>query len=183
MVTEEEKISESDPMAQIDEDYTLDLGSILEYLIIYSDNTAMTTLEHRLGGVYDLQNRMNSELGITGFTRLPGETTASETAEMFEGLYNETYLEPETNAFLLDLLENVTESHNDRIKAGVPMDIAVAHKIGTLETTYHDAGIVYGNERDYIIVVLNDHIDPTEAQKKVKTISEITYKYLNLNEE
>lgn len=179
LITSSEKVYSFDPLSKIEGNYEKTIREILYYLIHYSDNTAMTTLEHRLGGVKDLQARMESELGIKGFTRLPGVTNAQITAEVFEGLYSQKYLSKELNDYLISLLKDIISNQNDRIPAGVPDGTEVAHKIGTLNSTYHDAGIVYGEKRDYVIVVLNDDINPATGRDKIRRISEATYNHLN----
>ena len=180
LVTNEEKPYTFDALSARKSPYEISVEETLTYLIKYSDNTAMTTLEHRLGGVDELQTKM-TELGMGGVTRLPGESTSPAVANIFEELYKQEILSKEANDFLLNLLKNITPAQNDRIPAGVPTSIEVAHKIGTLTRTYQDAGIVYGEKNDYLIVVLNEDIEPSIARNKIKKISEVTYQYLNPN--
>lgn len=179
LVTENQIRYSFDPLAKRDLPFEVSVRELLEYLICYSDNTAMTTLEHRLGGVYDLQETYEVDLGIKGITRLPGKTNAKSVAALFRGIYEEKYLDSANNEFLLSLLKDIAPGQNDRIPAGVPEDIEVAHKIGTLDRVYQDAGIVYGQRSDYIIVVLNKDINQGEAREKIQEISEITYRYLS----
>ena len=179
LVTEKQKTYETDPLAKREGNYNITIEELIEYLIVYSDNTAMTTLEHRTGGVYELQDRMSEELGIDGITRIPHKTSAKAVGDIFEGLYNEEYLTRETNEILMNHLKNVAPWFNNRIVAGVPDDIEVAHKIGNLSDVHEDAGIVYSEERDYILVVLNDNIVISEAAETIEEISRVTYGYLN----
>lgn len=179
LVTDAQKPYSFDRLSQRSGSYNIKIKDLLEYLIIYSDNTAMTTLEHRNGGVYQLQSRLQTELSIAGLTRIPHTTTPSAVGAIFEGLYNNQYLTVESNEYLLNLLKNVYEGHNDKIKAGVPEGIGVAHKIGNLTHTNQDAGIVYGETRDFIIVILNKNItDHGEAADKIRQITNVTYESL-----
>jgi len=182
LVTSAEKTYSFDALSKRKGNYEITVKELLRYLIIYSDNTAMSTLEHRQGGIEFIQKKLSEDFQIQSITRLPGKSTAQEFAEVFEKLIKEEYLSHESNEYLLDLLKNVAEIHNDRIKAGVPKGIEVAHKIGNLETTYHDAGIVYGSVRTYVIVVLNDGVDPAVAAAKIRKISKTTYEHLNPTE-
>ncbi|MBD3280657.1 hypothetical protein GF389_03990 [Candidatus Dojkabacteria bacterium] len=179
LVTSAEKPYSFDLLSKREGEYEISVEETLTYLIRYSDNTAMTTLEHRLGGVEQLQADM-AKLGIGGVTRLPGESTAPAVAKMMRALYEQSILTEDSNKFLLNLMKDMAPGQNDRIPAGVPDEIEVAHKIGTLTSTYHDAGIVYGEDNDYLIVVLNEDIEPSTARSKIRRISEVTYNYLNL---
>lgn len=178
LVTDSEKKYDFDVLSEREGNYNISLDSLLDYLIRYSDNTAMTTLEHRFGGVYNLQGRMVNELGVITFTRLPHQVTAKDVASVFQVLYEDDYLSEESRDYLLNLLKTVVPWLNDRIPAGIPEEIEVAHKIGNLEGVHQDAGIVFGKERDYIIVILNKNINPGTAREKVKQIAELSYEYV-----
>lgn len=179
LVTEEQMPYTFDRLAQRKVPYNISINEHLKYLIIYSDNAAMTTLEDRNGGVTEIQDRLVNELGINNITRKPHITTLIAVGGFFEGLYNNQYLSKESNQLLIDLLKNVTSGHNNRIVAGVPEGIDVAHKIGNLNKTHEDAGIVYEEKNDFIIVVLNKDITSKEdAAEKIKKITELTYQTL-----
>lgn len=180
LVTDEQKPYSFDALAKRESPYEISVEETLTYLIKYSDNTAMTTLEHRLGGVDELQAQM-VDLGVGNVTRLPSGSTSPDVANVFRKLYNNEILSEESNTLLLKLLKNIAPAQNDRIPAGLPTDIEVAHKIGTLDATYQDAGIVYGSKNDYLIVVLNENIDTSTARNKISKISKVTYEYLNLS--
>jgi len=155
------------------------LDYLLRYLIKFSDNTAMTALERRFGGVKTLQKQYLEEMNITSFTRLPMEATATDIGRVFELLYTQQYLSEKTTEYLLSLLKSVTPAHNDRIVAGLPEGILAAHKIGTLTETYADAGIVYGDNYDFVIVILNKNIKRDKARKTIQRISEMAYEFHN----
>lgn len=175
----EYKVYTFDALAKREGTYQLSVEELLEYLIIHSDNTAMTTLEHTYGGVFELQTRMAHELGVEDVLRLPHVTKAIAIAEMFNILYDQQILSETSTNHLLDLLKKVLPGHNDRIAAGVPEGIEVAHKIGTLNSTYEDAGIIYGEKRDIAIVILNRNTTPVLARQKIPQITEIVYSQLN----
>lgn len=54
---------------------------------------------------------------------------------------------PELGNLLLDDLKNTI--FDDRIRAGTPENIAVAHKIGNLTGVINDVGIVYSSKGPY----------------------------------
>lgn len=159
------------------------LSKYLEYLIKMSDNTAMLSLEEILGGTKVINKRLQTELEITRFFREPHESTAKEISAIFEKIYKQTYLSPDSNNFLLDLLKHTGNWLQDRIPAGLPKGTEVAHKIGYLYTgkgsAYEDAGIVYNKENDYIIVVVNQDVKEDDARSKIVQISKATYEWFN----
>lgn len=162
------------------------LRTYLDYLIRYSDNTAMTALEDLLGGVDKINQRSKDELGITTFFRLPHMCTAKEIGRIFEMIYNEDFLSKESNDFLIDLLSNIGEWMQNRIPKGIPegANVKIAHKIGDITTEFGaeiaDAGIIYGEKTDFILVVVNKDIQIESAQNKIIKITETTYKYFEL---
>ncbi|MCA9383407.1 serine hydrolase [Candidatus Dojkabacteria bacterium] len=174
LVTPADKPYTFDRLAQIPGSYNMSVSELLRYMIVYSDNTAMITLENRNGGVYALQTRMQQELDITGITRVPHITNAASIAKFYQGIYNQEYLTKENNDYLLDLLKNTAATFDDRIVSGVPAEVEVAHKIGNLNGVYQDAGIVYA-EHEYVIVILNKNTLTTTASSKISQISRIVY--------
>jgi len=178
-LSEKDHQYEFDALAKRGENYNISVDELLYYLIRYSDNTAVNVLERALGGYYTGIELMKSELGVTTFTKDPQEVTAEDIAIIFRGIYKKEYLSKESNDYLFDHLTNVMHWHNDRIAAGVPEGISVAHKIGNLDGIYQDAGIVFGEQRDFIIVVLNENVNGVNAKEIIQKITEITYNYLN----
>ena len=154
------------------------LDELLTYLIVYSDNTAGRVLERIVGGDQKVANKID-QLGLANFSRNPQSVDALSVFKVFEGIYNQSYLSNSSNLFLLHLLKNTCQEHQDRLAESLPQGVEVAHKIGTLETVYQDAGIIYGKSGDYILVVLNRDIKIDQAREKLQQISLVTYNFLN----
>ena len=70
------------------------------------------------------------------------------------------------------------QKFNDGIPAGLPKDVKVAHKTGSITKINHDAAIVYPPKRKpYILVVLTRGIeDEKRANKLIADISRTVYK-------
>lgn len=68
---------------------------------------------------------------------------------------------------------------NDRIPAGLPGDVPVAHKIGTLKGETHDVGIVFLNRRPYILVEMTRGIGEGDAAGAEALISKSVYEYMS----
>jgi beta-lactamase class A len=69
------------------------------------------------------------------------------------------------------------QKFNDGIPAGVPPDVKVSHKTGSITKVNHDAAIVYSpGRKPYVLVVLERGIeDEKRAQKLIADISRIVY--------
>jgi beta-lactamase class A len=66
----------------------------------------------------------------------------------------------------------LAQEFNEGIPAGLPEEIPVAHKTGSITNIYHDAAIVYpAGKSPYILVVLTGGADDEEASRTVAAIS------------
>jgi beta-lactamase class A len=163
----------------------LTLDQYINYMIVQSDNTAMTTIEEILGGTAKINQRSKDELGIKTYFRDPHEATAQEIGNVMFGIYKGKYLSKTSNDYLLNYLKNTGSWLQDRIPAKLPKDkgIEVAHKIGQISTekgcACADAGIVYGEKADFIVVVINEDTTMTSAREKISSITRVTYEMLN----
>ena len=67
-----------------------------------------------------------------------------------------------------------------KIPAGLPEGVLCGNKTGEMDTTENDAAIIYGDECDYILVVLSGGWNSKdEAIGRIKGISGVVYEYLN----
>jgi beta-lactamase class A len=80
-------------------------------------------------------------------------TSAADLALMLGKLYDGSFANKENTEKLLGLMKRQT--HRSGIPAGIN-DGVVADKVGWLDGLLHDAGIVYGENGDYILVVMTD---------------------------
>ena len=148
--------------------------------IVNSDNTATISLEEILGGYGEVNKRTVEELEAEIFFRKPHDARARHVGHVFRGIYNQDYLTVKNNEYLLDLLLNTAGHLQDGIPAGVPAGVEVAHKTGQLPGhAWEDAGIVYGEKTDYVLVILNKRITYATARDKIQRISEVVYQALN----
>jgi beta-lactamase class A len=97
---------------------------LIEYMAQNSDNTAFKIMRQ-----------------IVGET-IVEQITPREVGEIFQKLYQGELINQEDKEELLQFLTKT--NFEDRIPKGVPEEVRVAHKIGTLTGVYSDAGIVYG---------------------------------------
>jgi len=173
------KFYTTDTLYSFDNGTMLSVDTLLHYMICYSDNSAWDMLmDNLLGTTAEIDERIYNELELEYTKRVPFQTTAKEVGEFFNGLYNYKYLSPEYNDYLLDLLCSIIPSQNDRIPAGLPEGTKAAHKIGTWIGIHQDGGIVYSDEYDFIIVVLNKNTSVVEGREIISQITNATWEYL-----
>ncbi len=92
-------------------------------------------------------------------------------------LYLSCFVSPNSSEEILGFLTNSPD--DDRIRAGLPSEVQVAHKIGSFSTiTQSDCGIVYVPNRRYVLCIMLD-TDEKTAAKHIKTLSEMAYKYVS----
>ena len=73
---------------------------------------------------------------------------------------------------MLELMTNTT--FEDRLPRPLPEETRVAHKIGSYESTFSDAGIVFpeeGTGRQYYIVIFSEGASEGEAREAIQDIS------------
>jgi len=183
VLKEENKKYTTDVMYNYETGSTYSISKLLYYMIHYSDNTSWDMLQDNIGTTATIDARFRDELSLEYTRRVPFQTTAREVGQIFEGLYYYRYLNEENSEYLLNLLSDIVALQNDRIPAGVPKGVKVSHKIGNWTGIWQDGGIVYSEERDYVIVVLNKNSTVSSAQTKIKEISRITWDFFHPTEE
>ena len=147
------------------------------YLMNKSDNTSWAMLTRYLGadGIQvDL-----SDIGAydTGYW-IPNTTTANDVLLMLKSVVDPAFTSP---ALSKEMLDSMTDTaFEDRIPAGLPPDVRVAHKIGTYENSFSDAGVVFyegpdGKKHHYFIVLFTEGAGETNARAAIQEISAAAY--------
>lgn len=118
---------------------------------------------------------------------LPSATSTEEVsprlyAQLFRVLYGSTYLPRDWSEQVLSLLSQTNFKRG--LVAGVPSDIVVAHKFGewtdiapTGETTrqLHDCGIIYNQDRPYLLCVMTRGAEFPRLESVIVDISRLVY--------
>ncbi len=143
---------------------TFTIEELLKELLIQSDNTAYNILYRNMAG--DELENMISELGMEGLFDKEGKITAKDYARILRSLYISTYLEPKNSE---QVLAWMTETpYKEYLQSGLPDSIHFSHNIGENRNkdteVISDAGIVYLENRPYMIAVMID-------LKSAKTLS------------
>lgn len=105
---------------------------------------------------------------------LNNRTTAYDLSRLFLHL-----LDMESDADeMLFILED--QQYKDMIGAGVPADVKVASKSGSITNTAHDSGIVFlPDGRRYVLVILTDQLSSNDEGVRVGSeISRLVYNFM-----
>lgn len=185
---------ESDPTIQLTENmlddrfgtlyqkgagYQINLGDSVKLSLQESDNTAVRSLVPQLSkedfnGVYeglDIDLKINNEGAMI---------TAKQYGSILKALFFSSVLNNDHSEEIIDLLTKTKFS--DKLPAGVPENIQVAHKIGVVELSDHEAymdcGIVYVPRRPYLLCMISQ-TDNKTAQTRMKKVSKTVYDFVN----
>jgi len=196
---EEKKLKTSDAYSLIELDLREDFGELykagtdsqftvedlVKIMLEQSDNTAMNALLNILRsiGINDPFSDVYAFMGwdiFSGIGEAPNyqKITLKTLSNMFISLYNAKYVNVKNSQKILEFLANTP--FNDKIVAGVPENIAVAHKIGISagDETFSDCGIVYAPNRHYLLCLGINGGDEKTANKFMTETSKAVYKYV-----
>jgi beta-lactamase class A len=163
--------------------HPLSLREIAYRLVNHSDNTAWAMLDRRLGA-----NKISAELKDMGIenSRYSGYrsgyfTTPNDVLLLLEKISDPQFTSEELSREMLDAMTET--SLEDRIPEKLPRDVRVAHKTGSYDENFGDAGVVFykdgrGLERRYYLVVLAKGAGEPEARDVIQDVSLAVYEAL-----
>ena len=164
--------SESAEMSEGEVEGTVE--ELMYDMITISDNYKALLLAKTVG--MSKVSALLKEYGLKhSKTGSPPRSTASDIAEFYEKLYRGEIVTSEASEAMLELLSK--QRLNDRIPKPLPKNTKVAHKTGELGEYKHDAGIVYGESGDYILVIMSETPSQEEAVKVEQEISRVVWEY------
>ena len=154
------------------------IGDLIERMMIYSDNAALTVLENNIEPA--LIDRITLDLGVETATEATPEDFMSVKgySGLFRILYNASYLEKRLSEKALEILSR-TEFKNGLV-AGVPKSIIISHKFGERELSggikqLHDCGIVYHPNSPYLLCIMTRGSDLGSLALAIAKISSVTF--------
>jgi beta-lactamase class A len=160
--------------------HTMTLRECAEFMIKESDNTAEVLLNRYLG-----EENIEAELERIGATSTaywtPNTTTPNDILLVLRAIADPSYTTPQLSAEMLDLMTNT--SFENRLPRPLPEGTRVAHKIGSYESTFSDAGIVFpagqgGTHQEYYIVIFSEGATEGQARETIQDFSLATYRAL-----
>jgi len=188
-VNPSEVVGGSGILRRIDLPIELTFEGLLIYMMAISDNTATNKVIDLLG--FDYINNVFAELGLdsTVLARkmmdfksrsqgVENYTSSRDLASLLKKIYYNQLFDEESSKQAKRIL--LFQQHRDRIPLLLPENTSVAHKTGLERGVLHDAGIVYGENSDFIIAVLTRDVTSFgEAKKFIAQISYLAYNLLN----
>ncbi len=162
------------------------IDTLLRLMITRSSNFATNTLIALVGA--ENVNRTMRSLGAQRIQVLRGvedgkafdkglnnTITARDLALILRSIETGRAASPAATRSMREIL--LAQEFNEKIPAGVPHGVPVAHKTGEITAHSHDAAIVYPpGKRPYILVVLTRGItDGTRASKLIADLSALVY--------
>ncbi|MGI8541106.1 MAG: serine hydrolase [Rubrobacteraceae bacterium] len=160
--------------------YEMTLRECAWVMIKESDNTAWAMLERRLGK--DRISRELDSLGAGDTDYGAYRTTPEDVLLVLRAISDPRYTNPRLSSEMLGAMTDT--AHEDRLPEPLPEDVRVAHKVGSVEDTYSDAGVVFSDGmRDaedgyYVVAVVSGGMDEEAAEGAIREVSLTTYRSL-----
>ena len=160
--------------------YTMTLRECARFMIKESDNTAELMLNRYLG-----EKRIEAELHRVGadstrYWSPINTTTPNDILLVLRKIGDPSYTSQRLSAEMLEIMMDTT--FEERLPQPLPAEARVAHKIGSYESTFSDAGIVFpyggGKGQEYYIVVFGEGDAQGESIGTIRDISLATYQAL-----
>jgi len=164
------------------------VDSLLRLMITRSSNFATNTLITLVGA--EAVTKTMRELGANRIQVLRGvedgkafekglnnTTTARDLATILRAIEEGRAASPAATREMLRIL--MAQEFNEKIPAGLPPGVRVAHKTGDITAVSHDAAIVYPpGGKPYVLVVLTRGIqDGAKSAKLIADISSLVYSH------
>ena len=163
------------------------MEELIELMITVSDNTASNMVVRELG--FDYINKTIAEIGckdtklgyyfiLTAPKGVRNTISVRDLNLFYEMLYTNSYLGKEYDQKMIKIMSKV--SNKTKLVSLLPKGTVVAHKTGCIIAHEHDAGIVFGPKKDYLISVLaKDLKNPNRGIQVIQKISKTAFDYLN----
>ena len=158
------------------------IRELLRMMLAHSDNASYQTLESYISEAEDrarVRHEVFQELGVIDpKDRLETTLSVRGYASLFRILYNASYLSAAHSQLVLEWLSS--SPFKAGIVAGVPEDVAVAHKFGERDRPdgskeLHDCGIVYYPENPYLLCIMTRGTDWDVQTSLIAEISRRVY--------
>lgn len=157
--------------------YTIE--DLIERMMIYSDNAALTMLEDNIDPAFI--DKVTQDLGVeTANVSSPLDfMSVKGYAGLFRILFNASYLEKDYSEKALEILSR--SDFTKGLLAGVPRGVTVSHKFGERALSensvqLHDCGIVYYPSSPYLLCVMTRGTNMQNLEQFISNVSSITYK-------
>lgn len=153
------------------------VAELVDLSLTVSDNIATNMLLRHFGdeNVFAYMRELGG--AVTNLATGRRATTPRDMARYMELAYRRA-AEPDGELYriLMGLLTQTV--FTDRIAAGAPAGVPVAHKIGTLPAMVHDIGVVFLPERPFAIAIFSSGVNEAAAAVALADITRIVSAYM-----
>lgn len=168
---------------------TLTLRQAVKITLQYSDNTTLNVIKNRIDPLLDNTSDSFKNLDIAlDFTNSTNGTqqidvSSRSYSSILKCLYFSCFNTPVDSTQIIDYL--VGSAEKNRLAAGVPSDIKVAHKVGSGGVgAQSDCGIIYYPQKPYLVCLMFFGIshggqDNTATDPYFAHVSQLIYDYIN----
>ena len=159
---------------QLGHSYTV--KELLRYMIVHSDNNATMLLFNNMPATEFMQTFSDLSLD-SNMTKNDGMITAKDYSTFWLILYNGSYLNFDNSEYALSLLSE--SDFSEGMVKGIPKGVMVAHKFGEKGTQtshcLHETGIVYANDKPYLITIMTEGSKQDVLPECLQKISSLVY--------
>lgn len=167
---------------------TMTIRDVATLMIVVSDNSATNMMIDLVGMEHVNETMRDLDLSGTRLQRKMMDTeawqqnrenlsTPNEAAQLLAQLYRGDILNRQSCDEILRIL-SIPKS--GRIRAGLPGDVRVAHKTGSVGGVIVDNGIVYVENRPFVIAVMTNWVtEPDVAERTIAQIARVAYAYFS----
>ena len=154
---------------------------LLRAMLVQSDNTAYWIFLRNMST--EELDRVTKELGLEDLFTPEGLVSSKEYSRLFRSIYTSSYLKRDYSTEILKLLSE--SDFDDFLASGFPSEVVFAHKFGIdrIKNAYLDSGIVYVENRPYLLTVaVQGNGEPGEEERVdafMKAVAERTYGYIS----
>ncbi|MEP6514053.1 MAG: serine hydrolase [Parafilimonas sp.] len=177
-ITEKNPVFISKPL-QAGKSYSV--KELLQYMITYSDNNATVVLDQHLDQRYFKKTLTDLSLPIPDSTAINYPISTRDFSLFFRAIYNASYLTIPHSEYAAELLS--TCNFNEGFAKGIPASVKMIHKFGESGSTqvhqWHESGIIYVNNKPYILTVMTNGTDLKKLATVISDIAGIMYQQVS----
>lgn len=169
------RVGEKKTISELVYDMIIESSNLATNLIIELVDAKKVTQSMRELGAKDIQVLRGVEDGKAFAMGLNNTTTAYDLLLVFEKMAKGEIINAQVSKAMIDIL--LDQRFNEIIPAGLPVDIKVAHKTGSITGVFHDSGIIFlPDGKKYVLVLLSKNVeDEKSAIRAMAAVSSMIY--------
>ena len=184
MIADSMKTGGDGVLKELNTGHHFTLKELATLMIVVSDNQATNILidflgmeninqlgkELRLKKTFLGRKMMDIEARKNGYDNY---TCADDISSLLKLIYQEKLINEEASQLMLDIL--LRQQQGERLQRYLPSDIKIAHKCGDLDNLENNGGIIWIEDKAYILVVLTNGMSNLQCKQTIGKISKFVY--------